>query len=370
MVRAAGAVSGKVRLAVAGSIGADVLYYWHEHPHCEVTAVSHENVKMRRTMARHFRCEDQYASLEEIFDKAEDAFDAVAIFTGAPNHVRHTVMCMEAGKHVCCDAPAALTLEDCTRLRDIKERTGVRFMMAELSYYTDACTFAREAYAAGEFGNLHYSEVDFHLPRFGGKFGVGSRGEDKWTWQYGVPPMLMATRAIGFLIGVTGERITEVSCMGFGKEKYFPAADATDWKNPFPAETALCRTDRGNVSRVNVFWTGLASTARAQWFGDKLALLMRSPGGQPPRKMLGNKAALPWSVPKYSRTGRLPKTMNHGGSKAFVSAEFIDAILAEQEPEIDVYKALAMTVPGIMAHQSALTGGALQKVPSFDRVTS
>jgi hypothetical protein len=32
-----------------------------------------------------------------------------------------------------------------------------------------------------------------------------------------------------------------------------------------------------------------------------------------------------------------------------------------------VYKALAMTVPGIVAHQSALKNGERLKVPNFDR---
>jgi hypothetical protein len=48
-------------------------------------------------------------------------------------------------------------------------------------------------------------------------------------------------------------------------------------------------------------------------------------------------------------------------------AEFINALLDDREPEIDVYKALAMTVPGIIGHQSALKHGGRMKVPSIDR---
>jgi len=47
--------------------------------------------------------------------------------------------------------------------------------------------------------------------------------------------------------------------------------------------------------------------------------------------------------------------------------EFISAILEDREPMIDVYEALAMTVPGIIAHQSALKDGERLKVPQFDR---
>ena len=57
----------------------------------------------------------------------------------------------------------------------------------------------------------------------------------------------------------------------------------------------------------------------------------------------------------------------HGGSHVFLSAEFINALVENREPVIDVYAALAMTVPGLVGHQSALKGGERLRVPSFDR---
>jgi len=57
----------------------------------------------------------------------------------------------------------------------------------------------------------------------------------------------------------------------------------------------------------------------------------------------------------------------HGGSAAFLSAEFIDALVAGREPTVDVYQAIAVNAPGIVAHRSAMEGGALLEVPSFDR---
>ena len=57
----------------------------------------------------------------------------------------------------------------------------------------------------------------------------------------------------------------------------------------------------------------------------------------------------------------------HGGSAVFISAEFVDAILADREPTIDLYESLAMTAAGIVAHESALKGGEQLVVPSFDK---
>ena len=47
-------------------------------------------------------------------------------------------------------------------------------------------------------------------------------------------------------------------------------------------------------------------------------------------------------------------------------AEF-NALVEDREPAVDVYEALAMTVPGIVARESAMKGGEQLAVPSFDR---
>ena len=43
----------------------------------------------------------------------------------------------------------------------------------------------------------------------------------------------------------------------------------------------------------------------------------------------------------------------HGGSHGLLANEFVNSILENREPMVNVYEALAMTVPGIVAHQSA-----------------
>jgi hypothetical protein len=45
--------------------------------------------------------------------------------------------------------------------------------------------------------------------------------------------------------------------------------------------------------------------------------------------------------------------------------EFVRSILENRKPLIDVAMALNMTVPGIVAHQSAMKNGKILKVPHF-----
>jgi hypothetical protein len=56
----------------------------------------------------------------------------------------------------------------------------------------------------------------------------------------------------------------------------------------------------------------------------------------------------------------------HGGSHGNLANEFIMALVDDREPLIDIYEAIAITVPGIIAHQSALQNGKRLNIPDFD----
>ncbi|UCC99850.1 MAG: hypothetical protein JSW66_08195, partial [Phycisphaerales bacterium] len=168
----------------------------------------------------------------------------------------------------------------------------------------------------------------------------------------------------------TKERLTGVSCLGWSSPKlgiYTQRDNVYD--NPFSSESALFKTDRNHMCRCNVFFAdGVAHGERAQWFGRDMAFYMPGSGGQPFR--IQGKDAPKWKeVPNFWE--RLPESLRHktghGGSHSFITHEFVTALVEDREPAVDVYEALAMTAPGIVAHQSALRGGEHMKVPSFDR---
>jgi hypothetical protein len=56
----------------------------------------------------------------------------------------------------------------------------------------------------------------------------------------------------------------------------------------------------------------------------------------------------------------------HGGSHGHLTDEFITSILQDRQPLVSIYEALALTVPGIVAHQSALKGGERLRIPQYD----
>lgn len=378
--RAAPASSKKIRIGVLGG-GFGAQFYWHEHPNCEVAAVTDLRADRRDRLRNTYRCDYVFDSYDEMLTKAAGRLDAVAVFSGAPDHVEHACMAMERGLDVISAVPACFTLEGAERLRTTKERTGRRYMMAETSYYRQASIYAREMHARQGFGELYYTELEYYHDRgdlqriLDDKTTRHYNPDGSHSWRWGLPPMLYPTHCLGFLVGVTRERIAKVSCLGWGQEHPLTTDNAYD--NPFFSQSALMQTDQGHMSRCNVFWMTASHGERARWYGEKGALLMEH-GGVHPDLRIERSLELdrpnepePVSIPNYWETDMLPEPMRHpsghGGSHTFLSAEFINALLEDREPAVDVYEALAMTVPGIVANESSLKGGEQLTVPGFDR---
>src|SRR5581483_2195143 len=114
------ASSRRIRLAVVGG-GFGATFHWHEHPNCVVSAVTDLYAVRRQKLREAYRCDSVYDSLEDMLKKRND-LDAVAIFSGAPDHAKHVAMCMQRGLHVISAVPACQSLEEAQQLKELKEK--------------------------------------------------------------------------------------------------------------------------------------------------------------------------------------------------------------------------------------------------------
>lgn len=355
-------------------------FQFHEHPDCVVEAVSDLRPERREALQKTYRCTKAYDSLEELVK--DPKVEAVFLATPMPDHVRHVMLCLAAGKHVLCAVPAAMTLEECQQLIDAVKKTGLTYMMAETSHWQQLTISARKFHQEGRFGRLYYTESEYHHPGLELLYFE----DGKRTWRHGMPPMQYPTHCTSHLISVTGERLTEVSCHGWGDDH--PIVKDNVYKNPFWNETALFRTSGGNSMRVAVWWRGAQRGGeRARFFGDQMSFYFADPGGQGgpvlirsqakpgTEKDAGGFVRFTQSVEKYQevewwKTDLLPEPLRHNsgheGSHSFITHEFIDAVLKQRRPAVDIYEAVAYTAPGIVAHQSALKNGEQMKIPQFD----
>ena len=95
-----------------------------------------------------------------------------------------------------------------SKLLETVQKTGLKYMMAETSFYRADCYAMRQIYRAGGFGRLVYSEGEYYhyLPDADRLLqGLAHR----------LPPLWYPTHSTAYYVGVTGKRFTSVSCRGF-----------------------------------------------------------------------------------------------------------------------------------------------------------
>jgi predicted dehydrogenase len=375
MAAQAGLGGRKLRVGVVGGrFGTS--FYFHEHPNASVEAVADLRADRRDRLQSVYKCPKAFSSLDELL--RDRAVEAVGLFTPAPDHVKHAIATMRAGKHVLSAVPAAMTLEECRQLVDAVKSTGMTYMMAETSYYQQLTISARRMFEKGEFGDLYCCESEYHHAGLEELFVE----EGKRTWRYGFPPMHYPTHCTAHWLGVTRDRLTEVSCIGWGDGD--PMLKDNSYRNPFWNETALFQTRAGKAFRVAVWWKGAhRGTERAQWYGSRMSFFGTHPNGLPPVQVFTNEARErdsggfnrqatrleKYEEVKWWATDMLPEPLRHAsgheGSHTFLTHEFVDAVLNRRRPAIDVHEAVAYTAPGIVAHQSALRGGERLRIPDF-----
>jgi len=341
----------KVRVGIVGygvcQFGA--AFGFQDHPNVEIVAVSDLIPERCRALMKACRCGKSYESLEVLVQ--DPKIEAVFVATDAPSHARHCIEVLTHGKHVMSAVPAVFgSLEQAEQLLEAVKRTGLKYMMAETSCYRPDCYGMRQIYRAGGFGRLVYSEGEYY------HYSVTQIGSFK-EWRVGLPPLWYPTHSTAYYVGVTGKRFTSVSCLGCNTEKASYQPGANQYNNPFTDEVALFQTNEGGSSRM-LMCKGVHSLVVEQGrvFGEK--------GWMEGTEYKGAVKDLP----DITRPGLPPGVPGggHGGSHGYLTDEFLMSILKERPPLVNIYEALALTVPGIIAHQSALKGGETLKVPQYD----
>ncbi len=90
-----------------------------------------------------------------------DDIDLVIIATPWNDHVPMALGAMEAGKHVACEVPMALTVEDCWKLVDMAEERQLNCLMMENVCYGDEELWVLNMVRQGVFGELTYGEAAY-----------------------------------------------------------------------------------------------------------------------------------------------------------------------------------------------------------------
>ena len=142
-----------------------------------VTVIASRDPARAEAAARAFGVPKAYGSYEALL--ADPDVDAVYIPLPNHLHVPWTIRAAEAGKHVLCEKPIALSADEARQLPAVRERTGVQIQEAFMVRAHPQWVKARELVQAGRIGELRsmigqfsYFNLDpaniRNVPEFGG----------------------------------------------------------------------------------------------------------------------------------------------------------------------------------------------------------
>lgn len=137
------------------------------NPDVEITGLYDINFDRARELAAQYGA-TAYTSMEELLANPE--IDAVSICTANFAHCDATVAALEAGKHVLCEKPMAVTLADCERMVKAAKKAGKYLMIGHNQRLAKAHAMARKLVTDGVVGRI----VTFRTT-----FGHG--GPETWT---------------------------------------------------------------------------------------------------------------------------------------------------------------------------------------------
>ena len=380
----------KVAVIGGGQFAASFIHLFQAHPMvAEVGLVELDPQRLQATSSK-FSITSIFSSLEELW---RSDFNAVAIFTPRWTHAEIALAALKNGRHVYTAVPMGITESEIFALRIAADQTQLTFFMAETSYYYPAVVYARKKFQSGELGAFVYGEGEYlHDMSHGFVDAFAANGGDAWKASASFPPMLYSTHSVSTILSITGARATSVTALGMKDSAADGIFDSkvSMWENDQSNQIALMRTSDGGVMRIaelrrvgtapleptvrmSIFGTegsfeqqvGYASWANKESFSivtDEINTFsdVENPHSLEP----GYVSANLWDggFAKVHDRSQLPAAFKglsngHGGSHQFMVDDFVMDAVGERPAPMNIDDAIRFTLPGILAHQSATSGG-------------
>lgn len=368
----------KLNIALVGlGFGAEFIPIYQRHPQTNLHAICQRNRKNLDAIGDAFGVEKRYTKYADLLKDPE--IDAVHINTPIPDHGPQSIAALEAGKHVACTVPMATNIADCKKIVQLVRKTGLKYMMMETVVYSREFLFIKDLYEKGKLGKIQFLQASHQ------------QDMDGWpNYWPGLPPMWYATHCVGPVAGLLNLTAEYVSCFGSGTIR---KELVKKYGSPFAIESAHIRFRDSDLSaRVYRSLFDVARQYRESFdvFGSKASVEWPLIEDEP---LVLHRAKLPEKkIPKLVKAPdfakRLPKPIRdfttkgvydlskkthlsftqgagHGGSHPHLAHEFVTALLEDRDPFPNARLSANWTCVGLCAHESALKGGKIVKLPGF-----
>jgi len=154
----------RVRLAIVGCGNISQLNApgYLQHPRCDVVALCDTDPERAERRAREWSITPRiYKDLEQVLD--DRSVDAVELLTPTWLHAEQIIAALEAGKHVSCQKPLAVSVAEADRIAAAVARARTTFRVTENFLYYPPIVKAKELLDAGVIGEP--SLVRIHTTR-------------------------------------------------------------------------------------------------------------------------------------------------------------------------------------------------------------
>lgn len=126
---------------------------------CRIVAIGSRDEARARTVAAAAGIRTVHGSYEALL--ADPEVDAVYIPLPNHLHAEWTIRALEAGKHVLCEKPLALSAAEAERMIEVSERTGRKLMEAFMYRLHPSWLAVRDLVASGRIGRLTHVQSWF-----------------------------------------------------------------------------------------------------------------------------------------------------------------------------------------------------------------
>ncbi|MFM1904835.1 MAG: Glucose--fructose oxidoreductase precursor [Planctomycetota bacterium] len=368
----------KVRTAIVGlGFGAEFIPIHQRHPHAELVAICQRSKDKLDQVGDAYGVERRYTDYADVL--ADKEIDAVHINSPIPDHAAMSLAALEAGKHVMCTVPMATSLDDCRKIVELCDKTGLKYMMAETVVYAREFLFIKQMADSGELGRIQFVQASHQ------------QDMDGWpNYWPGLPPMHYATHCVGPCLALQRKDAEEVSCFGSGRIREELIGK---YGSPFAIETAHVKLrDSDVVARVirSLFDTARQYRESFDVYGSKKSFewqlceneepvihTAKVPEPEIPKRVPVPDFAqlLPEPIQRFTTGGvydaddhqHLSFTQGggHGGSHPHLVHEFVSALVEGRDPYPNARQSANWTCTGLLAHESAMKGGVIMKLPEW-----
>jgi UDP-N-acetyl-2-amino-2-deoxyglucuronate dehydrogenase len=142
----------KLKIALVGCGRIAQRHAEHIANQANLVAVCDVNEGRRNELATKYNCK-AYATIEELLQK-EKNLDLVSICTPNGLHAAHSIQCLNAGIHVLCEKPMAITTDDCKRMIDAADKVKKHLIVVKQNRFNVPIAELKKIIAEGRLGKI------------------------------------------------------------------------------------------------------------------------------------------------------------------------------------------------------------------------